>query len=54
MKDELGIKIMKKFVELRAKSHSYLIDQGSEDNKNCLEATQLDNKIEYLQKIKLT
>ena len=33
MKDELGGKIMKKFVELRAKAYSYLIDDGSEDKK---------------------
>ena len=69
MKDQLGGKIMTKFVELRAKSYSYLIDDGSENKKtkgtkqsvmkrkvkfeiykNCLEATQLDNKINYLEK----
>ena len=31
--DELGRKIMKKFVGLRAKTYSYLIDGGSEDKK---------------------
>ena len=55
---------MTKFVGLRAKTYSYLIDDGSEDKKakstkkcvikrkltfenykNCLEATQLDNKM---------
>ena len=33
MKDELGGKILTKFVGLRAKAHSYLIDDGSEDKK---------------------
>ena len=60
---------MIKFVGLKAKTNSYLIDDGSEDKKakstkkcvikrklnfqnykNCLEATQLDNKINYLEK----
>ena len=64
---------MTKFVGLRAKTHSYLTDDGSQDKKekstkkcvitrkikfqnykNSLEATQLDNKIKYLEKIKLT
>ena len=31
MKDELGGKIMKKFVELKAKAYSYFKDDGSED-----------------------
>ena len=72
MKDELGGKIMIKFVLLRAKTCSDLIDDGSEDKKakdtkrcvikrkikfenyrNCLEATQLGNKIKYQEKIKL-
>ena len=33
MKDELGWKIMNKFLGLRAKTYSYLIDDGSEDKK---------------------
>ena len=33
MKDELGAKIMAKFVGLRAKHYSYLIDDSSEDKK---------------------
>ena len=33
MKDELGGKIMTKFVGLRAKTCSYLIDGSSEDKK---------------------
>ena len=64
---------MTKFVRLRAKTYSYLIDDDSKDKKakgtrkcvikskikfenckNCLEATQLENKINNLQKIKLT
>ena len=60
---------MIKFVGLRAKTYSYLIDEGSEDKKakvttKCLikrklkfqhyksrlEATKLENKINYLEK----
>ena len=71
MKEKLGRKIMKKFIGLRAKAYSYLIDDGSEDikakdtkkcvirrklkferYKNCLEANQLQNKINHLRKYK--
>ena len=33
MKDELGGKILANFVGLRAKTYSYLIDNGSKDKK---------------------
>ena len=33
MKDELGRKIMKKFVGLRTKTYNYLINGGSKDKK---------------------
>ena len=69
MKNELGEKIMKQIVGLRAKIYTYLIDDGSEDKKlkgtkkcviktklkfenrkNCLEATQPENKINHFEK----
>ena len=34
IKDELGAKIMTKFVGLKAKTDSYLLDRGSEDKKS--------------------
>ena len=64
---------MTKFVGLREKTYSSLIDDNSEDKKtkdtkkcvikrelkfedykNCLEVTQLENKINYLEKNKFT
>ena len=72
MKDELGGKSMTKFVGLKGKTYSYLIDDCSidkkakdtkkgvierkfkvENYKNCLEGTQRDNKINYLEKNKI-
>ena len=56
MKDELGGEIITKFVGLRAKTYSYLIDDRSEDKKAkekykyCLQANKLNNKIRYLEK----
>ena len=50
MKDELGEKVMTKFVGLRAKTYSYLIDDGNEDKKakstkKCAIKTKLNLKI---------
>ena len=61
MKDELRGKIIRKFVELRAKTYSHLKAKDTkkcvikrklkfENYKNCLEATQLENKINHLEK----
>ena len=33
MKDKLGWKVITKFVGLKAKTYSYLVDNGSEDKK---------------------
>ena len=72
MKDELGWKIMMTFARLRAKTYSYLIDEGGKDkkqrhkksvikrkrkfenDKNYFQATQLEKKMNYPEKIKLT
>ena len=65
MKDELGGKIMKKVVGLRAKTckdtkkskeaKNCIITRKRkfEDYKNCLEVTQLENKINYLERKEL-
>ena len=68
IKVDLGRKIMTEFAALRPKAYSYLIDNGDEnkkarstkkcvikfgDYKYCLEATQLESKINKLEKNKL-
>ena len=72
MKNKSGGKVITKFVGLRGITYSYLINDGSEDNKakgtkqciikrklevenykNCLEASQRDNKVNYFEKNKI-
>ena len=64
MKDELGGKIIRKFVELRAKTYSHLKAKDTkkcvikrklkfENYENCLGATKLENKVNYLEKNKI-
>ena len=36
MNDELGEQIMKEFVEIRAKTYSYLIDKKAKGTKKCI------------------
>ena len=48
MKDELGRKITTKFVGLRAKTYSYLINDGSEDKKaKCTKMCVIKRKIKF-------
>ena len=61
MKDELGGHIMKDFAVLRTKTYRYLKAKGTkkcvirrklkfQDYKSCLEAAQIERKINYLRK----
>ena len=53
MKNELGKKIMTKFVELRAKTYSYLIDDVREDKKSKVTKKRvMKTKLENLKIIK--
>ena len=48
MKDELGGKIMSKFVVLRRKRYSYLINDGSEDkNAKGTEKLVIERKLKF-------
>ena len=48
MKDELGDKIIKIFVGLRAKTYSYLIDDGCEDkNANGIKKCHMKRKLKF-------
>ena len=48
MKDQLGGTIMKKFVGLRAKTYSYLIDDGGEDKKeNATKKCDMKRKLKF-------
>ena len=47
MKDKLDGKIMTKFVEIRAKAYSYLIDDTSEDKKESSKRTQKFHKKKF-------
>ena len=45
MKDKLGGKIMKEFVELRAKTYSYyLTDESNNESKNAKDTRKCDIK----------
>ena len=45
MKDELGGKIMKKLLGLKAKTYSYLINNGNQNKKNKNSVTIRKRKI---------
>ena len=52
MKDELGGKIMTKFVRIKSKTYSYLIDDGSKDKSAKGKKTLLQKKNLILKIIK--
>ena len=60
MQDELGGKIMTKFVGLKGKTYSYLIDDSSKDKKakdtkKCaIKRKRKETKMNHPEKIKLT
>ena len=47
MTDELGGNIMKKIVRLRAKSYSYLKDDGSEDKRAKARKSVIKRKLKF-------
>ena len=47
MQDELGAKIMAKFVGLRAKDYSYLMDNSSEDKKQKARKSVIKRKLRW-------
>ena len=48
MKDKFGGKIIAKFVGLRAKTYSFLLDDGSEDKKEkCTKTCVVKRKLKF-------
>ena len=47
LKDELGGKIVIAFIELKAKTYSYLVDDGSEDKKAKGTKTYVIKKLKF-------